>query len=171
MNGKKNFWRGLKIGFFESAQEKQTEIERLKTKLTSLKSKLQRVNNAFAEGNLDIDEFKELKNPLIPQKVEIEQKIIALQTTPTDRLEPLRNWILEANQASKWVAEENWLEMKSFLKRVGSNRLLRAQTLSVSFKKPWNYLAKTTVALRGATKSLLERNSLMVEARGVEPLS
>jgi hypothetical protein len=41
-------------------------------------------------------------------------------------------------------------------------RLLRAQTLSVSFKKPWNYLARTTVALRG-TESLLERNYLMVE--------
>ena len=154
----------------ESLGRKQEQIDRLKSELSSLKSKIERLNTAFTEGTLNIDEFKEMKNPLVPQKVEIEQKIIRFQTTHDDRLEPLRNWILEANQASKWAAEENWLEMKSFLKRVGSNRLLHAQTLSVSFKKPWNYLAKTTVALRG-TESLLERNSLMVEARGVEPLS
>ncbi len=154
----------------ESLGRKHEKIERLKSELSSLKSKIERLNTAFTEGTLNIEEFKEMKNPLVPQKVEIEQKIIRFQTTHDNRLEPLRNWILQANQASKWAAEKSWLEMKSFLKRVGSNRLLHAQTLSVSFKKPWNYLAKTTVALRGAT-SLLERNSRMVEARGVEPLS
>jgi hypothetical protein len=52
------------------------------------------------------------------------------------QLEPLKTFILEANQAEKWASDENWLEMKSFLKKVGSNRHLRAQTLTVSFKKP-----------------------------------
>jgi len=60
----------------------------------------------------------------------------------------LKNWILLANKAEKWVSDENWLEMKSFLKKVGSNRLLRAQTLTVSFKKPWNLLAETVIAVR-----------------------
>ena len=59
---------------------------------------------------------------------------------------------------------------ESFLLRVGSIRLLRAQTLSVSFKKPWNYLAKTNVAV-SATASFFERNSLWVEVRGFEPLA
>ena len=167
---KEKFLARLENWSDQSSEAQQTEIDRLKTTLASLKSKLQRINNAFAEGSLDIDEFRELKNPLVPQKVGIEQKIIALQTSKVDRLEPLRNWILEANQATQWVTEQNWLKMKSFLQRVGSNRFLRAQTLTVSFKKPWNYLAETNVAVRG-TLSLLQRNSLWVEARGVEPLS
>ncbi|HYR21469.1 MAG TPA: hypothetical protein VEP30_00915 [Chthoniobacterales bacterium] len=124
---------------------------------------------AFTEGTLNIDEFKEMKNPLVPKRVEIEQKIIALQTSKADRLEPLRNWISEANQANSWVAEENWSKMKSFLLRAGSNRLLRSQTLRVSFKKPWDFLAETNLAVR-RTNSFSEVNSRMVEARGVEPL-
>jgi site-specific DNA recombinase len=167
---KEKFLARIETWSDEATETRQAVIDRLRASLASLKSKLQRINNAFSEGTLDVDEFKELKNPLVPKKLEIEQKIVGLETTKHDRLEPLRNWILEANQPNQWVAEENWSEMKSFLKRVGSNRLLRAQTLSVSFKKPWNYLARTTVALRG-TESLLERNYLMVEARGVEPLS
>ena len=134
----------------EAALSNQAEIDRLRAGLASLKSKLQRINNAFAEGTLDVDEFRELKNPLVPKRVEIEQQIIGLETTKHDRLEPLRNWILEANQANQLVAEENWSEMKSFLKRVGSNRLLRAQKLTVSWKSPWGNLAKTTLAARGA---------------------
>ena len=128
-------------------------------KLRSLGSKLERINSAFADESLDIDEFKELKNPLVPKKVELERQILALEKSKLDRLEPLRNWILEANQANQLVAEENWSEMKSFLKRVGSNRLLRAQTLTVSFKKPWDSLAETTRAVRVAS-SFSERTSL-----------
>ncbi len=143
----------------ELHDQKQVEIERLKEKLAELKSKLQRINNAFAEGSLDIDEFKELKNPLVPQKMEIEQNLLALQTSRVDRLEPLRNWILEANAAKQMALEENWLKMKSFLKKAGSNRLLRAQTLTVSWKLPWENLAKTTLAAR-RTASFSERTSL-----------
>jgi site-specific DNA recombinase len=143
----------------EAALTNQAVIDRLRGSLASLKSKLQRINNAFAEGTLDIDEFRELKNPLVPQKVAIEQKNVRLETTKHHRLEPLRNWILEANQPHQWVAEENWSEMKSFLKRVGSNRLLRAQTLTVSWKSTWGNLAKTTLAVR-RTDSVFEQNSL-----------
>jgi len=143
----------------EAFDQKQIEINELQKSLASLKEKLQRINNAFAEGTLDVGEFRDLKNPLVPEKVEIEQKIVELETNRYDRLEPLRNWISEANQANQRLAEENWSEMKSFLKRVGSNRLLRAQTLTVSWKSPWENLAKTPLAVRG-TASVSERTSL-----------
>ena len=110
-----------------------------------------RVNNGFADGSLDIQEFKEFKNPFVPKKVELEEQIAVLERSKTNRLEPLRNWILEANQAEKTVSSDNWLEMKSFLQKVGSNRLLRAQTLTVAFKKPFDSLAENTVAVRSTT--------------------
>jgi len=50
---------------------------------------------------------------------------------------------LEANTAQNAVNLNNWLEMKSFLQKSGSNRFLRAQTLTVSFKKnPFIYWLK-----------------------------
>ena len=57
--------------------EKQQKIDGSKPNLASLKAKIDRLNNGFTEGSMDIDEFKELKNPLIPKKVELEQQIIA----------------------------------------------------------------------------------------------
>ena len=95
-----------------------------------------------------IAEFKELKNPLVIQKTDLEQKIVALEASKAKRLEPLRNWILEANKAENAVNSDNWLEMKSFLQKTGSNRLLRAQTLTVTFKKPFDSLAETVLAVR-----------------------
>jgi DNA invertase Pin-like site-specific DNA recombinase len=135
----------------EVSHEKQEKIDRLKSEFTSLKSKIDRLNNGFTEGSIDIDEFKELKNPLVPKKVELEQQIIGLEKSKANRLEPLRNWILEANALNTAVINNDWLEMKSFLQKVGSNRLLRAQTLTVSFKKPFDCLAETTLAIRNTS--------------------
>ena len=84
-------------------------------------------------------------------KADLEQQIVALERSKTNRLEPLRKWVLEANTVNIPVSNDNWLEMKSFLEKNGSNRLLCAQTATVSFKKPFDVLAETTVAVRNTT--------------------
>jgi hypothetical protein len=63
------------------------------------------------------------------------------------KFEPVRNWISEANSLGKSVAEENFGEMTTFLKKVGLNRVFRDQTLTVSFLKPWAALAETNLAV------------------------
>ena len=144
---KEKFLARIETWETETSQEKQGQIDRLRAELAVIKAKIDRINNGFADGSLDVQEFKELKNPLVPQKAGLEQQIVALERSKANRLEPLRNFVLETNQAEKWVLEENWLEMKSFLTRVGSNRLLRAQTLTVSFTKPASLLAETVLAV------------------------
>jgi hypothetical protein len=134
-------------------------IDRLKTELGTVKAQIGRINAGFTDGLLDISEFKKLKTPLVSVKADLEQKIIDLERSNGNRLEPLKNLIFEANQAPKWVSENNWLEMKSFLKRSGSNRFIRAQTLAVTLKTPLNSLAKTTVAVR-STSNVSAINSL-----------
>ena len=94
----------------------------------------------------------------MPQKAALEQQIVTLEKSKANRLEPLRDFILESNQAEKWVSEDNWSEMKSFLKKVGSNRVLRAQTLTVTFTKPASLLAVTNIAVQ-RTEDVSARNS------------
>ncbi len=134
----------------EETVRRQIQIDRLKAELAAIKTKIDRINNGFADGSLDIEEFKELKNPLLPRKVELEGQITTLESNHAHRLEPLKNWLFEANKAEEWLTDQNWLEMKGFLKKVCSNRLLREQTLTVTFRKPWNFLAETTVAAPSA---------------------
>jgi hypothetical protein len=148
---KERFLARIETWEADASQAKQKQSDRLRSELASLKTKLDRINTAFADGAFDVGEFKELKNPLVPMKVELEQHLVALEKNTTNRLEPLKNWIFEANQAQELVSAGMLPEMKSFLKKVGSNRLLRAQTLTVSFTKPWNSLAETVVAVRDSS--------------------
>jgi hypothetical protein len=121
--------------------------------LANVKTKIDRLNTAFADGSLEMDEFKEMKNPLVPTKTGLEQKLAELERSKLNRLEPLKTFIFEANQAQKWVKEENWQEMRAYLKKHGLNRILCAQTLTVTFKKPASLLAETVLDVQ-RTKSV-----------------
>lgn len=152
----------------EASHEKQAEIERIKAELASIKAKIDRLNVAFSDGTLEIAEFKELKNPLVPFKTALEQKLAELEQSKANRLEPLKNFIFEANQAHKWVKEENWEEMRAYLKKYGSNRILRAQTLTVTFKKPASLLAETVLDVQ-RTNDFSSRSSKWWRRRELNP--
>lgn len=117
------------------------------------------INTAFTEGGLELAEFKELKTPLIVQKAVLQQKLAKTEQGTISPIEPIKKLILQANQAEKWMFENDWLKRKSFLQKVGLNRQIRSQTLTVTFKKRWNSLSQTTVAARCAA-SESERNSI-----------
>jgi len=155
---KEKFLARIELWQNDEAHERQEQVDRIKAELADLKSKIDRLNTAFTEGGLELQEFKELKNPLIVQKAVLQQQLTKAEQGGASTIEPLKNLILEANQAQQWVSEDNWVEMKSFLQKVGLNHVFYSQTLTVSFKKHWSSLAETTVAVqRAASES--ERNS------------
>lgn len=155
---KEKFLAQIELWQNDEAQARQRRVDRITSELATLKLKIAKVNTAFTEGGLDLQEFKELKNPLIVQKAVLEQHLAKAEQGRESPIELLKNIVLEANRAEKWALANNWVEMKSFLQKVGLNRLVRSQTLTVSFKKHWNSLALTTVAAqRAASES--DRNS------------
>ena len=151
LDWKEEFLARVETWESEQSEDTRQEIQRVRDELARIKAKIDRLNNGFADGSLELAEFKELKNPLVPQKAALEEKLIALERSKTNRLEPLRKWIIEANEAETWASENNWLKMKDYLRKVGSNRLLSAETVTVSFTKPASLLAETTVAVRSTT--------------------
>ena len=70
----------------DEGQTRQRHVDRIKGELAALKSKIDRLNTAFTEGGLELQEFKELKNPLIVQKAVLEQAI----GQSRERREPVR---------------------------------------------------------------------------------
>jgi DNA invertase Pin-like site-specific DNA recombinase len=140
---KEKFLAKIELWEAECSTARSGQIERVTADVEAVKAKIVRLNDAFTDGSIDLAEFKELKNPLIAKKVELEGKIAVLAKTRTNRVEPLRNWVLEANSGEKMLSEENLGEMKAFLQKVGLNRVFRDQTLTVSFVKPWDSLAQT----------------------------
>ncbi len=155
---KERFLAQIELWQLDEVQEQQRRVDQLCQRLDELKAKIGRLNTAFTEGVIGLNEFKELKNPLVEQKTALEQELAQARGGKANPIELLKTFVLEANQPEKWASEGNWSEMKSFLQKVGLNRELRSQTLTVTFKKPFDLLAKTTVEAQFAS-SENERNA------------
>ena len=117
--------------------------------------------DGYLEGSFELAEFQEKKNKLMAGKKDIEEKLSDFEQKGNHWLELVRNWIIEVNQAKNFVLENNFPEMKNFLKKIGSNRRIFNQRLFVDFKKPWNYLyflpAEARAEGEGATKNEVNR--------------
>ncbi len=88
---------------------------------------------------------------MMKQKKDIEEKLSDFERKGNHWLELTRNWILEANSAENLALQEDYTGMKDFLQKIGSNRRLAAGTLSVDFKKPWDYLYKLHTSVQVPT--------------------
>jgi len=145
-----------RINEWQKVESHSSELfaQNLKTELSTIKTKITRLMDAYLEGTLELSEFQEKKNLLMEQKVDIEQKLSHFERKGNHWLELTRNWVIEANQAKNLAREENFEEMKNFLKTIGSNRRLAAGRLEIDFKKPWNYLYFLPTPARSAVKKI-----------------
>jgi len=137
----------------ENSQSSNLFAQNLKTELSAIKIKIDRLMDGYLEGGFELAEFQEKKNKLMAEKKDIEEKLSDFERKGNHWLELVRNWILEANQAKNLVLSENFSEMKNFLKTIGSNRRLAAGKLAIDFKNPWNYLAEMPAKARGEAPS------------------
>jgi hypothetical protein len=60
---KERFLARIETWEAEASEAKQQKIDRLTTELAALKAKINRINDAFADGSLDIAEFKRTQKP------------------------------------------------------------------------------------------------------------
>jgi len=144
-----------KVNEWEKRNHQSSDLfaQNLKTNLEKVKTKINRLMDAYLEGDLELPEFQLKKNSLMSEKKDIEEKLSDFERKGNHWLELTRNWILEANQAKNLALQDNFSEMKNYLKKIGSNRRIFDQQLFVDFKKPWNYLAEMPAEARGEAPS------------------
>ena len=144
-----------KVGKWEKENSQSSNLfaQNLKTELSAIKTKIDRLMDGYLEGSFELVEFQEKKNKLMAEKKDIEEKLSDFERKGNHWLELTRNWILEANQAKNLALQDNFSEMKNYLKKIGSNRRLAAGKLAIDFKNPWNYLAEMPAEARGEAPS------------------
>ncbi|MBU2545187.1 hypothetical protein KKC65_01875, partial [Patescibacteria group bacterium] len=64
-------------------------------------------------------------------------------------LEPAKKFILDSKQAEIIALQENLFEKKDFLKKIGSNRILRERELFFEPRGAWQILSKSALPASG----------------------
>ena len=106
----------------------------------------------YLEQTLTSEEYIAKKRVLLDSKIDFEQQLKDFERNGNRWLERARAFIVEANQAEIAASGENLFFPRDFLRKVGSNPLLRARTLSATPKKSFAILAEIS---RGAQSAPL----------------
>ena len=137
----------------ENRQTSDLFAQNLKKEISAIKTKLERLTDAYLAEALELAEYQQTKNALMAEKKTKEEKLSDFERKDNHWLELTRNWILEANQAKNLALQEDFSEMKNLLKKIGSNRRVAAGMLEIDFKKPFALLAKLPAEARGEASS------------------
>jgi protoporphyrinogen oxidase len=128
-------------------------------KIREIDEQLSRLLDLFVEGAISADEYKEKKASLINKKIAFGNNSQAI-FSPVDKkthhienpvsgstdgkwLEPMRDFLTLAHQASYVASAGTAEELADFFKKICSNRKVANATLYVSYSSAFKILAET----------------------------
>jgi len=129
----------------ESTQSVSAFVKKNEKRLKDITVRLERLLNGFLDQDVEKEIYRLEKAKLLSEKKSLEEEISNLQQKQKQWLEPMQNWILEAQDMEKIALDSNFLNKKVAAKKVfGSNLLLQNKIVRFSAPTFLNSLAKSS---------------------------
>ena len=132
----------------QAKEQAKSTVQNLKEKLKTIETKLEKLLDLRLADELSTKEYSAKKQKFLTQKLELQERIRDFEQKGLSWLEPAQEFVLSLNQAEKLKNSENYQEMKTFLKNIGSNHILQNQKLNFVWKIPYNLVAERGEATR-----------------------
>ena len=126
----------------EQSQSSQAFVQKLKNKLAETQEKLDKLVSAYIDGDIPKENYLPKKEELLKLKVSLANDLDAFGQTGKNRLEPLRQWILDTKKANFLAVSDDFGEIKTFVQKIGSNPKFLNKSISFSLNPPSDFLAE-----------------------------
>ena len=151
-------WADKMIAELEKDKEQEAKdgavfAQNLKSQIKGLEDKLDTLLDTHLDGTITKDEYTAKKQKILNQKIEISEKLKDFEQNGNHWLEPAKKFILDSKQAEIIALQKNLFEKKDFLKKIGSNRILRERELVFEPRGAWQILLKSDISARRALTS------------------
>ncbi len=149
----------------EATQSTAALVQEAQDEIQAISQKLQRLLTAYLDQDIEREAYRSEKADLLSRKKSLEEKIVNLEQGAIAWVEPLRNWIKDAQTLNE-IDETTPLPLKkSFaLKIFGLNLTLHAREARGVAEKQWASIAEAHQKIGKVDTCLL-----LVPGAGVEP--
>ena len=106
--------------------------------LEETETKLDNLINALLDGLVEREIYLVKKDKLVKRKIELNERKTSFARDGLIWIEPLRDWLSALEQAEKLTSSNDLDAVKSFLEKIGSNRLLRDRKIFLDFAQPFD---------------------------------
>jgi hypothetical protein len=139
---KEKFLVQLEADYKELSAKSDPSAQNLKAELKHLEEKQTRLLDAYLEKTITNEEYIAAKEKIINRKVEIKEAMSDFGRKGNNWLEPFKEWILTAHQATGKAVTGNLEEKRMFLQKIGSNFRIAGQKVACQLQIPWDFSAK-----------------------------
>jgi len=126
----------------QTKEQAKTTVQNLKEELSQIEKQLEKMMDVYLAEVISTEEYTSRKQKILTRKLELQEKIRDFEQKGLSWLEPAREFVLNLNYAEKLRWSENYAEMTTFLKNIGSNHILQNRQLIFSSKIPFNLAAE-----------------------------
>jgi hypothetical protein len=128
--------------FNNSAPSLAASVREKEEKISSLSKRLERLLSGYLDQDIEKEIYRVEKGKLILQKKSLEEEITNLSHKQNDWLEPMKEWIKDAQSLDKIASDDDLFAKKVKAKEIfGSNLLLGEKTVRACAQSSDSFLA------------------------------
>ena len=127
-----NILKGLEKDKERLSQSSLTHLQNLNTKLADIDKRISKLIDIYLDGALSLEEYQGKKNALVNEKRDLQENIRDFADEGNKRFEQARRFVTTLNEGSYALREGNLESQKEFLKKIGSNFILKERRLNFS---------------------------------------
>ena len=114
----------------QAAQSSAAFVQETRNSVSTIQTKLQRLLDSYLEQDIEREIYLKKKSELMLEKKSLEEQAVRLEQKRLGWLEPMQNWIKQAENLPNIVSEGNLFEKKVAAKEIfGSNLTLSQKQL------------------------------------------
>ena len=153
----------------DASESAEASISALRADIAVLNEKIARLTDLFVEQDIERGDYLARKRALVDERRQLEEQVLKFERNAAHWLEPLREWISEAQTMREIAQSEDLPLKKSSLQKIfGSNLTLHAREARGTAKMHW-------LSLLGGKESQYQNASIqdlvpiVVTLPGIEP--
>ena len=128
----KKFIGQLEKDKYNAVQSSRPQQQNLETKIANVNNKIDKLIDIYLAGEIVLEEYQNKKESLINEKKKLQEELKDFAAGGNNWFEPAREFVTSLNKAHYAISEGNLESQKKFLKKIGSNFILKERRLVFS---------------------------------------
>jgi site-specific DNA recombinase len=116
-----------------------SNLGQIKDNARDIQYKLDNLITLYLDGDIPKENYLAKKDELLHKKVSLAEKIDSARQERNNWVEPLREWILDIKKGAELATSSDFYEIRDYLKKIGTNHVMRDKSVSVSFCPPTEF--------------------------------
>ncbi len=120
-----------------AVQSSLPQQQNLQNKITEVDNKINKLIDIYLEGTITLEEYQRKKESFINEKKVLQENLKDFAAGANNWFEPAKEFVTLLNSAHCAMEERNLESQKEFLKKIGSNFILKERRLVFSSESPY----------------------------------